>query len=72
MAPLECSNCILSRGKDFYGQIAQLVEQGTENPRVGSSILPLATISSTRAELPRLVRLFETQATAYCEPFNHF
>lgn len=27
------------------GQVAQLVEQGTENPRVGSSILSLATIS---------------------------
>ena len=27
-----------------YGQIAQSVEQWTENPRVGSSILPLATI----------------------------
>ena len=27
------------------GQVAQLVEQRTENPRVGSSILPLATIS---------------------------
>ena len=26
-----------------YGQIAQSVEQGTENPRVGSSILSLAT-----------------------------
>ena len=26
------------------GQVAQLVEQGTENPRVGSSILSLATI----------------------------
>jgi hypothetical protein len=26
------------------GQVAQLVEQRTENPRVGSSILPLATI----------------------------
>ena len=26
-------------------QVAQLVEQRTENPRVGSSILPLATIS---------------------------
>ena len=25
------------------GQVAQLVEQRTENPRVGSSILPLAT-----------------------------
>ncbi len=26
------------------GQIAQSVEQRTENPRVGSSILPLATM----------------------------
>ena len=26
------------------GQVAQLVEQRTENPRVGSSILPLATM----------------------------
>jgi hypothetical protein len=26
------------------GQVAQSVEQGTENPRVGSSILSLATI----------------------------
>ena len=26
------------------GQVAQLVEQRTENPRVGSSTLPLATI----------------------------
>ena len=26
-----------------HGQVAQLVEQWTENPRVGSSILPLAT-----------------------------
>ena len=27
----------------IIGQVAQSVEQGTENPRVGSSILPLAT-----------------------------
>src|SRR2546425_9423928 len=34
----------------FGGQVAQLVEQRTENPRVGSSILPLATSNtSTRA-----------------------
>ena len=26
------------------GQVAQSVEQRTENPRVGSSILPLATL----------------------------
>ena len=33
------------------GQVAQLVEQRTENPRVGSSTLPLATnypINSTQ------------------------
>jgi hypothetical protein len=28
----------------MYGQVAQLVEQRTENPRVGGSIPPLATI----------------------------
>ena len=28
---------------EVYGEIAQLVEQGTENPRVLSSILSLAT-----------------------------
>jgi hypothetical protein len=30
------------------GQIAQLVEQRTENPRVGGSIPPLATISTAQ------------------------
>ena len=30
------------------GQVAQLVEQRTENPRVGGSIPPLATIFSSR------------------------
>ena len=29
--------------QSIFGQVAQLVEQRTENPRVGSSILPLAT-----------------------------
>ena len=34
--------------KIVYGQVAQLVEQRTENPRVGGSIPPLATnFSST-------------------------
>lgn len=32
----------------FDGQVAQLVEHGTENPGVGSSILPLPTIDSTQ------------------------
>ena len=30
----------------YGGQVAQLVEQRTENPRVGGSIPPLATINS--------------------------
>ncbi len=32
--------------RSSFGQVAQSVEQGTENPRVGSSILSLATIIS--------------------------
>jgi F0F1-type ATP synthase membrane subunit c/vacuolar-type H+-ATPase subunit K len=36
----------LIRGLPFGGQVAQLVEQRTENPRVGGSIPPLATIQS--------------------------
>ena len=35
-------NCVESL---FYGEVAQLVEQGTENPRVGGSIPFFATIS---------------------------
>src|SRR3972149_10450356 len=31
------------RGQSRYGQVAQLVEQRTENPCVGGSIPPLAT-----------------------------
>ena len=30
-------------GATKFGQVAQLVEQRTENPRVGGSIPPLAT-----------------------------
>src|SRR5437868_12791508 len=30
--------------REFWGQVAQLVEQWTENPRVGSSTLPLSTL----------------------------
>jgi hypothetical protein len=38
-----------------HGQVAQLVEQRTENPRVGSSILPLATMhDSSNRPLTRL------------------
>ena len=32
----------------FYGQIAQLVEQWIEDPRVGGSIPSLATLSPQR------------------------
>ena len=31
-----------------WAQVAQSVEQGTENPRVGSSILSLGTTTATR------------------------
>ena len=41
---LEIAAIAVSDSLSCHGQIAQLVEQGTENPRVGSSILPLATI----------------------------
>jgi hypothetical protein len=41
-----CYNSASSRfcREVLYGQVAQSVEQRIENPRVGSSILPLATI----------------------------
>ena len=38
-----------SRG--LNGSVAQLVEQRIENPRVGSSILPQATISQKGASI---------------------
>ncbi len=40
--PLGRKNPIMRRSN--YGQVAQSVEQGTENPCVGGSIPPLATI----------------------------
>ena len=52
------------------GQVAQSVEQRTENPRVGSSILPLAT-----NEISHLQRLFSflTARTRRLCPFGaHF
>jgi hypothetical protein len=36
----------------LWGQVAQSVEQRTENPRVGSSILPLATKQIRELKLP--------------------
>ena len=43
-ARLFCSQAIRH---EFPGQVAQLVEQRTENPRVDGSIPPLATISKS-------------------------
>jgi hypothetical protein len=37
-----------------FGQVAQLVEQRIENPRVGGSIPPLATKNSAKAQLKKL------------------
>src|SRR5437660_4435203 len=37
-------------------QVAQLAEQGTENPRVGGSIPPLGTNRQDRSELPAVPR----------------
>ena len=34
----------------IYGQVAQSVEQRTENPRVGGSIPPLATTTAAKRE----------------------
>ena len=36
----------VSRGASLWAQVAQLVEQRTENPRVGGSNPPLGTIIS--------------------------
>ena len=41
------------------GQVAQLVEQRTENPCVGSSILPLATVVTTSTWVTRRSRRAE-------------
>ena len=47
-----------------WGQVAQLVEQRTENPRVGGSIPPLATIDLASAcEQNRLVKAVPPLAT---------
>ena len=35
------------RGRHFFAQVAQSVEQGTENPRVGGSIPSLSTNINT-------------------------
>ena len=52
-----CYNSASSRfyREILYGQVAQSVEQRIENPRVGSSILPLATIQfKTILQHPRV------------------
>ena len=43
-----------SKEKQVFGQVAQLVEQRIENPRVGSSILPQATrIDTAHSDVSR-------------------
>jgi hypothetical protein len=42
----------------MWGQVAQLVEQGTENPRVGSSILSLATIFHSKFLVSKIACTF--------------
>ena len=37
------------RGRHFFAQVAQSVEQGTENPRVGGSIPSLSTKKKSHA-----------------------
>jgi hypothetical protein len=49
-----CSVPILFKGVSVNGQVAQLVEQRTENPCVGGSIPPLATIIIHRKKIPAL------------------
>ena len=46
----------------FFAEVTQLVEQWTENPRVGSSILPLGTISYFDFYSLRLIPLIELRA----------
>ena len=45
-----------------YGQVAQSVEQGTENPRVGSSILSLATTLLIYQSVIRLYPMYGFRA----------
>ena len=48
---------------DLLGQIAQLVEQRIENPRVDSSILSLATIFCLKLPLgPEFTHVFSNMA----------
>ncbi len=56
--PVPCGNLLDSRYFTRFnyalpGQVAQLVEQGTENPRVGGSIPSLATSSSRKLAVHR-------------------
>ena len=53
-----CYNSASSRfyRENLYGQVAQSVEQRIENPRVGSSILPLATIQILKVLLRNVMK----------------
>ncbi len=54
MRDFEMNSC--RRYNYFFGQVAQLVEQRIENPRVGGSIPPLATTSPLWGQLTLIPR----------------
>ena len=53
---LDCKLLLISNSVPIDGQVAQSVEQWTENPRVGSSILPLATTTPHTQEFAGYIR----------------
>jgi hypothetical protein len=48
-----------------HAQVAQLVEQRIENPRVGGSIPPLGTISPSHSSSSHLILLRNQQFMGY-------
>ena len=53
----------------FAGQIAQLVEQGTENPCVGGSIPPLATTKNLGISLiDEMSQMFQLKKAPVAQP----
>jgi hypothetical protein len=52
-----------------FGQVAQLVEQRIENPRVGGSIPPLATTSQVDTSLTARIHLITGRKWAYAHFF---
>ncbi len=69
-APVGCNTRLagICPSPSCLGQVAQLVEQRTENPRVGSSILPLATIFSSAKPTIVLRNRIPAALIALCSP----